>query len=55
MPESVLMPAPVNATRCSEPAVHRAIVSTCCWRRCSFVTLFAAKKLVVVKTAYQTA
>src|SRR5215208_4183617 len=41
MPESVLIPAPVKATMCSDPAIHRAIFSTWCWRGCSPVIVSA--------------
>jgi hypothetical protein len=32
MPESVLMPAPVKATMCSDPAIQRAVVSMYFWK-----------------------
>src|SRR5215217_385498 len=39
IPESVLIPAPVKATMCSEQAIHRAIFPTCHWRRWSPVII----------------
>src|SRR5919107_1085459 len=45
MPESVLIPAPVKATMCSEQAIHRAIFPTCRWRRWSPVIISAAWQL----------
>jgi hypothetical protein len=55
MPESVLMPAPVKATMRSHSMIHRAIVSMCCSRRCSSVTVPAVKRLVAAKTDNQAA
>jgi hypothetical protein len=55
MPESVLMPAPVKATICSHSTIHRAIFSMCRSSRRSSVMVFASKRLLVLKTAYQTA
>jgi hypothetical protein len=45
MPESVLMPAPVKATMCSDRMIHRAIFSTCRRRLRSPVTVLAAMRL----------
>src|SRR5215203_416738 len=41
MPESVLIPAPVKTTMCSDPAIHLAIFPTCRWRRCSPIIVSA--------------
>jgi hypothetical protein len=51
IPESVLMPAPVKATMCSDPAIHWAIIPMCRSRRRSSIIVFAAATRLLLPAA----